>query len=469
MTPVAGTEQETLLEAAEVLDEVRPRRFPPYPKYKPSGIEWLGNVPEHWEVKRLKFCARINPVKSEVAALLPDTEVSFVPMEAVCEHGGIILEQTKRIEEVYQGYTFFRDGDVVIAKITPCFENGKGSIAFELTNGVAFGTTELHVVRPECEMDTRFFFYVSLSSVFRGPGEGEMYGAGGQKRVPDSFLQNYRISLPGLDEQQAIAAFLDRETGKIDTLVAKKRRLIELLKEKRTALISHAVTKGLNPDAPLEPSGIDWLGDVPAHWEFTKLGFMVAMCGGSTPSKSNDVYWRGDIPWVSPKDMKVREIVDSEDHLSELAVDETSLQLLEPPVVLMVVRGMILAHTFPVAITKVPVTINQDMKALTPGETCSPEYLLNLLNGITRAILGIVEESAHGTKVLRMPLWKHVGVFLPDVKEQQSICDHISEVNARFDRLTAKVDSVIERLLECRTALISAAVTGKIDVRKMVE
>jgi len=123
----------------------------------------------------------------------------------------------------------------------------KGSIAEGLLNSVGFGTTQLHVIRPGPEMDRQYLFYLTLSGPFRKLGAAEMYGAGGQKRVPDDFIHNFRAPLPLLPEQPAIAAFLDRETQRIDALVAKKRRLIDLLQEKRAALISHAVTKGLNP------------------------------------------------------------------------------------------------------------------------------------------------------------------------------------------------------------------------------
>jgi len=209
---------------------------------KDSGIEWLGEIPEHWEIKRLRFVADVNPVKSEVSHLLPNTEVSFVPMEAVGEFGGLRLDYTRVIDDVYQGYTYFREGDVVIAKITPCFENGKGSIAEGLTNNVGFGTTELHVVRPGKTLDRRFFFFLSISAPFRQPGEAEMYGAGGQKRVPDSFVRNYRIPLPPLTEQQQIVKHLDAEWTRIDALSKQVRKSIDLLREYRTALISAAVT-----------------------------------------------------------------------------------------------------------------------------------------------------------------------------------------------------------------------------------
>ena len=199
-------------------------KYNPYPIYQPSGVEWLGEVPTHWKVKRLKYAARLNPKASEAKRLTSDTEVSFVPMEAVGEYGGLDLSLTEQLIDVFQGYTYFSNGDVVVAKITPCFENGKGSLAGGLLNGIAFGTTELHVIRCRPELDNQFAFYLTLGDAFRKLGEAEMYGAGGQKRIPESFVSDLKHPIPPLPEQHAIAAFLDRETAKIDTLVTKKER-----------------------------------------------------------------------------------------------------------------------------------------------------------------------------------------------------------------------------------------------------
>ena len=200
-------------------------RLPPYSEYKPSGIEWLGEVPEHWEVKRGRFCIGVNPPSDGLRRLHPEDEVSFVPMEAVGEYGGLSLDHTRAISEIGSGYTEFDDGDVVVAKITPCFENGKGALATGLVNGIAFGTTELHVLRAAPNLEQHFLFYFTISRLFRGNGEGEMYGAGGQKRVPPEFCKNIRVPLPAVDEQRTIADFLDRETAKINMLVAKKRHV----------------------------------------------------------------------------------------------------------------------------------------------------------------------------------------------------------------------------------------------------
>jgi type I restriction enzyme S subunit len=231
-------------------------------------------LPSGWSRRRLRFDARTNPVKSGLD-MDANTEVSFVPMDAVGELGGLRLDQNRELADVYNGYTYFADGDVCIAKITPCFENGKGALAEGLTNGVAFGTTELHVLRPSPTLDARYLFYLTIAHDFRNQGESEMLGAGGQKRVPEDFLKDWRPALPRVEIQQRIARFLDEKTARIDALIEKKQALLERLAEKRQALIARAVTKGLNPDVPMKPSGVDWLGDIPAHWQQNRLRFTV--------------------------------------------------------------------------------------------------------------------------------------------------------------------------------------------------
>ncbi|AGW13151.1 restriction endonuclease subunit S [Megalodesulfovibrio gigas] len=440
--------------------------YTPYPRYKDSGVEWLGDVPEGWEVKRLRFISRINPLASELQDFSPEDEVSFVPMECVCEYGGLRLEQTKPMDEIGSGYTYFRDGDVVFAKITPCFENGKGTLAEGLVNGVAFGTTELHVIRPDDTLEKRFLFYLTICDNFRKIGESEMYGAGGQKRVPTDFVQNFPVPLPPLPEQAAIAAFLDRETARLDALVARKRRLIELLQEKRAAVISHAVTRGLDPAAPIKDSGVDWLGEVPAHWEVKRLAYLAEMSGGMTPDKSNETFWEGDIPWLTPKDMKRPVIDDTEDKITHVALTATGIKLYDAGHVFIVVRGMILAHTFPVCINSVETTVNQDVKALNVLRYFIPQYFAFMLQGIDKALLALVEEAAHGTRCLRTEVWHDFYVAFPDKDEQLKIVSELEKHITRIDALITKINTAITTLQEYRTALITAAVTGKIDVRE---
>jgi type I restriction enzyme S subunit len=226
--------------------------FPSYESYCESGVEWLGELPAHWSVKRLRFVARLNPSKRQALAYPPETEFSFLPMEAVGEKGEFSLEHTRPVNEVANGYTFFADGDVLFAKVTPCFENGKGALVRGLVRGMGFGTTELTVIRALDATDADFLWWLTVSKVFRGPAQAEMVGAGGLKRVPDEFVADFPVPRPPKVERDAIVAFLFRETAKIDALAAlsagalgsspSKGTLLALLEERRSALISAAVT-----------------------------------------------------------------------------------------------------------------------------------------------------------------------------------------------------------------------------------
>ena len=210
-------------------------------------------------------------------------------MEAIGEQGELDLSTIRNLDEVKTGYTRFFDGDVIVAKITPCFENGKGALVRGLLNGVGFGTTELYVLSPGPELDGRFLYYVTKSSSFKKRGEAAMTGAAGQKRVPEEFVRNFRVVLPLFPQQHAMADFLDRETAKIDVLIAAKERLLGVLSEKRRALITHAVTRGLNPDVPLRDSGLHWLRQIPNHWRiagFTKYLRSIVDYRGKTPEKT---------------------------------------------------------------------------------------------------------------------------------------------------------------------------------------
>lgn len=456
----------------EQIEQARPRRFRPYPEYKDSGVEWLGEIPAHWEVKRLKLGAELNPSPLEARTLSQDAEVSFVPMEAVGEHGGLDLSRTKTIADVGTGYTYFADGDVVVAKITPCFENGKGALAARLTNGVAFGTTELHVLRALDALDSKYLFYVTLADAFRRLGEAEMYGAGGQKRVPERFIENLKHPFPPGPEQRAIAAFLDRETAKIDALVSRKERLIELLQEKRTALITRAVTKGLDPTVPMKDSGVEWLGEIPAHWEVKPLKALSKLQTGLTLGKK----YEGQALTVRPY-LRVANVQDGYLDLDDVAEIELPQRdairyELRPGDVLMTEGGDFdkLGRGY-VWEGQIAGCLHQNhIFAVRPGtELLSPRYLtLIMSSGYGRAYFTATSKqstnlaSTNSTKLRNLPM------PAPGLPEQRTITRFLDRETTKIDALVAKVREAIDRLQEFRTALISAAVTGKIDVREEV-
>lgn len=288
------------------------------------------------------------------------------------------------------------------------------------------------------------------------------------KHLSSFDVLDIRVPFPPIDQQKLIANYLDRETARIDGLIAEKERMLALLEEKRAALISRVVTRGLDPNAPLKPSGQEWLGEIPAHWDEVRLGFLVSLQGGATPTTTKDEFWNGDIPWASPKDIKQPILFDTIDHVSELALSESSISLISPPALLLVVRGMILAKAIPTALIAVPMTINQDMKALQPKLSClDPEYLKLVFDGLQEPLFTLIEESAHGTRCLRTDMLTSFKIPVPPLNEQRKIVCAIESERHTANALRESLQLSITLAKERRAALITAAVTGQIPPEEM--
>jgi type I restriction enzyme S subunit len=416
----------------------------------------LTATPTAWSKRRLRFDAKLNPLKSKLN-LPPETEVSFVPMEAIGELGGLQLTETRALEDVYNGYTYFANGDVCLAKITPCFENGKIALAQELTNGVAFGTTELHVIRPQPTVDANFLFYLMVSHDFRSYGEAEMLGAGGQKRVPEEFIKNWRAPLPFLETQRRIARFLDEKTARIDGLIEKKHALLERLAEKRQALITHAVIKGLNPDAPMKPSGIDWLGDIPAHWEVVPFKWRCRVQSGQVDPREPGF---ADMPLIAPDHIesgtgRLFEITSAEEQ------GAISGKYHCPP-------GSVLYSKIRPALRKAALFQSEclcsaDMYAIDPRNYYERRYLLYFL--LTDAFTAYAELES-----LRVAMPKvnrdALGAFpmpVPDMKEQNEIASFCFKKDQEHRLSSDQIKLSIKKLGEYRAALITAAVSGQLE------
>ncbi len=219
----------------------------------------------------------------------------------------------------------------------------------------------------------------------------------------------------------------------------------------------------MNTAVRFRDSGIPWLGEMPAHWDVVALRFLVDAEGGGTPDTGKPELWDGDIPWVSPKDMKRHEIDDAEDHVSPLALACSPLRVIESEAVLIVVRGMILAHSFPTAITTKAVTINQDMKALRCSERLAPRFLRDFFRGCERVLVSLADESAHGTRKLESEQLGRFEVCVPPLDEQRRIIDYLADQTARLDALVAAKERVLGLLAEKRRALVTRAVTRGLD------
>ena len=273
------------------------------------------------------------------------------------------------------------------------------------------------------------------------------------------------IAVGPIPEQRAIAGFLDCETAKIDGLVERKERLIELLQEKRTALITRAVTRGLEPNVPMKDSGVEWLGEIPVHWELKRVKWVARMESGHTPDKKVDAYWNdGDIPWVSLNDtghLKNQDYIsDTEYYTNELGLRNSSARLLPP-------RSVIFSRDATIglcAITERSMAVSQHFIAWICNETLLPEYLLRVIDAMQGELVRLTMGAT--LRTIGMPDVKTLTTPVPPVLEQDQIVAFVRKETAVVDALIAKVRQAIDLLKEFRTALISAAVTGKIDVRK---
>jgi len=439
--------------------------LPAYPAYRESGVPWLGRVPAHWNLTRLRFIAQFNPSKSEIRSLPPETEVSFLPMDAIGDNGSLRLDATRPLSAVEQGYTYFRDGDLLIAKITPCFENGKGALAAGLLGGIGFGTTELIVVRPlPGRAVAAYLQWLFVGPDFRNAGTAAMYGAGGQKRVPDEFVRNFVVAVPPPAEQRAIAAFLDRECGKIDALVAEQERLIALLKEKRQAVISHAVTKGLDPSAPMKDSGVPWLGQVPAGWGVA-LVKSVASCNDDVLPE--DTTPDQIIEYVEISDVEADRGITRRSAMAFGDAPSRARRRVRPGDVLVST-----VRTYLRAIATVPedcdaLVVSTGFAVFRPRRV-HPRFLSYvfyseyLISEIIARSVGVSYPAINASEIARLP------IPLPPPAEQRAIAAFLDRECGKIDTLTSEAERAIALLKERRAALISAAVTGKIDVRGLV-
>ncbi len=225
---------------------------------------------QNWPTIPLRYVCQLSPSVS-MDEFGESDELTFLPMDRI--KNGYFVQNVEPFSKYAASYNTFANGDILLAKVTPCFENGNIAIADNLVGGKGFGTSEIFVIRPT-GVEARFLFYYLQSSGFKAEGEASMTGAGGLKRVSPDLLRQHHLPMPAGEVQRLIANYLDRETARIDELIAEKEHMLALLEEKRAALVSRVVTRGLDPDVPLKPPGLEWLGDIPAHWNVLRLKFV---------------------------------------------------------------------------------------------------------------------------------------------------------------------------------------------------
>jgi type I restriction enzyme S subunit len=423
--------------------------FPRYPEYKDSGVESLGKVPGHWGVKRLKRNMRLLTEKTDRR----DYPVALENIEGWT--GRFIATETE-----FQGDGIaFEPDDILFGKLRPYLAKAYRAEF----SGEAVG--DFHVMRPFKGIDSRFAQYQILNREFIAIVDGSTFGSK-MPRASWEFVGDMMVTTPPLPEQTQIAAFLDRETAKIDALVAEQRRLMALLKEKRQAVISHAVTRGLNTDAPMKPSGIEWLGNVPEHWEVQPIKRIVSVPITDGPHETPNFIDEG-VPFVSAEAVssgsinfsKVRACISEEDNV------RYSLKYAPKLHDIYMVKSGATTGITAIVEDRTDFNIWSPLAAIRCNEGSVPHFVLNFMRSKHFQEAVTLNWSFGTQQNIGMGVIENLSCTVPPVDEQHEIAQVLKTESTKFDILTTEAQRAIDLLQERRTALISAAVTGQIDVR----
>lgn len=404
---------------------------------------------------RLKDFSVLNPqYKGENT----DAEVSFVPMESL--RNGTIDYQDIPFKEAKGKYTYFSDGDLLVAKVTPCFENGNIAIANEMKEGIGFGSSEIFVLRMDKKVLNTYMFYVTQSGKFQDGACATMCGVGGLKRISPLFMRTYELDIPSLSEQQLIVDYLDEQLSNIE-------KRIEILEKQRNAyarlkksIIHLAVTRGLNPNVPLKDSGIEWIGMIPEHWEVKRIKEIGKLGSGATPStKKNAYYEKGEHPWINTGCVQDCLIKEPADYVTDLAMKECSGLSYYPKETLLIAMygGGTIGN---VGILQFPSTINQACCAIMLNhKIVESKYLYYLLISFK---IWIISNGFGGTQInLSQGQIANMLFAIPPLSEQQAIADYLDEKCAKIDAAINNIGKQIDASKRLKRALINEVITGQ--------
>ena len=415
--------------------------FKQYPSYKPSGVEWLGDVPEHWQIVRTKDI--FNHRKEEA---LEDDEIV-----TAFRDGQVTLRKNRRTDGFTNsikehGYQHINSGDLVIHEM----DAFAGAIGVSDSSGKS---TPVYSVCYAKNENINHHFYSHFFRTMAKTGFINSLAKGIRVRSTEfrwNESRNVYLVEPPKSDQQKIVAFLDTETTRIDNLIAKQEKLIELLEEQCKSIISHAVTKGLNPNAPMKDSGVEWLGEVPEHWVEQKIKFISKLINEKTSEKSNVIALENIESWTG-------KYIETESSFESDAVKFKKNDVL---------FGKLRPY-----LAKVYLVENQgeavgDIYVLRPNKLIHPQFLKFFM--LSEKFIDYVNSSTNGTKMPRAN-WDFIGcisIFLPHIKVQHEIVEYLESAVLKIELIINKQISLIEKLKEYRSSIISHAVTGKIDVRE---
>ncbi|ODV49426.1 type I restriction enzyme S subunit [Methanohalophilus euhalobius] len=439
----------------------------PYPDYKDSGIEWIGEIPEHWDVTKLKhMCNKYALYGANISAdEYTGSGIRFLRTTDIDDYGNLHGEGVHVTKSAVSNY-IVEDGDILISRSGTI---GRSFLYDSTKHPICAYAGYLVRYKSNSSTYSKFIFYFTKSAPFihwinQISLESTIGNVNGQKYA------NMEIPFVPLPEQQAIATFLDRETSRIDALVEKKQQFIELLEERRSALISHTVTKGLDPDVPMKDSGIEWIGEIPEHWDTIRIKHATYVKGriGWHGLRSDEFIDEG--PFLVTGTDFVNGIVNWNScyHVSKDRYDQDPyIQLKEND--LLITKDGTIGKVALVKGLKSEATLNSGIFVTRPlSNNYITDFMYWILN--SEVFTAFFEYMSNGTTIqhLYQNVFNEFAFPIPPLQEQQAIANYLDRETSQIDNLIEKTEQSIEYLKEYRTALISSAVTGKIDVRGTV-
>ncbi|MCC8988740.1 MAG: restriction endonuclease subunit S [Candidatus Contendobacter sp.] len=411
-------------------------------------------TPYGWKTIPLRYVCELYPSVS-FDGLEEEDDVTFLPMDRV--KNGYFISNTDKFSKYAPSYNAFEDGDIVLAKVTPCFENGNIAIAEDLVRGKGFGSSELFVIRAT-GAERKFLFYYFQSSAFKQEGEASMTGAGGLKRVSPDVLRQHHVPFPSQDVQGIIANYLDRETARIDGLIAEKERMLTLLEEKRAALISRVVTRGLDPNAPPKPSGQEWLGEIPAHWLLERAKNLFAVRDERSEDGSEELLTVSHITGVTSRSEKDVYMFEADDKAGYKRCIPGDLAI-----------NTLWAWMGAMGISPLEGIVSPDYHVYTSKGQLLPAYVELLCR--SRPFIAEVNRWSKGVWSSRLRLYPEnffeMRLPVPPASEQRDIVRAVEADQYKANALRDTLHRSINLAKERRAALITAAVTGQIPPGQM--
>jgi len=407
----------------------------------------------HWRNGTISDLAFVNP-KTDISGLQDDSLVTFLPMEYIGENGRILKQEARRLKDVRNGYTCFIDGDVLFAKITPCMENGKGAVALNLINGIGYGSTEFHVIRPKELGDSGFIFHLTKSNKFRILAKKYMTGSAGQQRVSRDIFYHYRVPIPSFPERCKIAAILST----VDAVIEQTDAIIAQMERMKKGLMQELLTKGIKHTVFKKTS----IGRIPEKWDVIYLGnnnYFDLVTGG-TPSTKNKRYWEnGDILWLLSGEIHKKRIYDTQKKISKLGYENSNATLLPKQSVLIALAGQGKTRGT-TAITEIELTTNQSVAAIISNfNYLNPYYVYYVLDSMYEELRS--KSSGSGRAGLSLTILREIGLSLPSLSEQNQIASTLLSVD---DKLIIEKNRRIQ-LERLKKSLMQDLLTGRVRVK----